>query len=123
MLDQASFNKEADGATGPAAAGRLKKLGLLQRIPTWRRHNYAEIEKQPVIKTAITGKVYNASDRDILLTRGFGGENDIEDEQEHEFVHNGARGIQLQPMGRGATREVDTAYEPYRNQAGARAAV
>jgi hypothetical protein len=114
LLDQASIDKQ-EGATGPGAARGLKKLGLLQRMPTWRRHNYAQIEQQSAVKTAITGEVYNASDRDILLTRGFGGE----DEPEHEFVHGGARGIQLQPMGSGATREVDTAYEPYRSQAGA----
>lgn len=118
LLDQASIDKGGEGIPGPASGG-LKKLSLLQRMPTWRKHNYSQIEKQPAVKTAVTGVVYDASDRDILLTRGFGGGDDIEDEEEHEFVQGHSRGIQLQPMGRGATRDLDTAYEPYRSQAGA----
>lgn len=109
LLDKAA----EDGAARPA----LKTSGFLHRLPTFRRHNYAQIEKQGQ-QAAITGKVYDAGDRDVLMKRGFGGGDSEEEEEEHQLEGEQTRGIQLQPMGLGARRDLDTAYEPYRSHIG-----
>jgi len=116
LVDHSAIDKAGVGThVGPAP---LKKPGFLQRIPTWNRHKYAQIDEQTAVHTAMKGKVYNTNDADVLLTRGFGGGEDEEDE-EHELVRESARGIQLQPMGNGPSRDIDTAYDPYRSQTGA----
>ncbi|KAH8597849.1 SUR7/PalI family-domain-containing protein [Bisporella sp. PMI_857] len=93
--------------------------GFLAKMPTWNRHKYAQIDEQQGSKGAANKKP--ANDADELISRGFGSGED-EDDEDRDLVRgatNQPRGIQLMPMVGGGlpSRDVDTAYEPYRAQA------
>jgi hypothetical protein len=78
---------------------------------TWNRHKYSQIEKQPGVK--IVGQ---HDDEDVLLSGGFGGGEDEHDhEEEEELVRGSTRGIALTRLGGNkAKTDVETTYEPYR---------
>jgi len=105
---------------GPKSGSKAKP-GFLAKMPTWNRHKYGKIdEDKAAAKGGMKSKVlYDHDDADVLISRGFGGGDDEEDD--HRDLVRGAtnqpRGIQLQPMGGLPSRDIDTAYEPYRAQA------
>lgn len=96
------------------------KPGFLAKIPTWNRHKYQQIDEDQVLQaTAAKKKTRDSDDAEVLISRGFGGGDD-EDEEAlvRGATKSGPRGIPLQPMsGALPNRDVDTGYEPYRNHA------
>jgi len=90
-----------------------RRIGFFKRMPSWRRHKYEEIARQNAAKKTVA-----AYEPDIMMRRGFGGGEDEEDD-EVELVRGSTRGgIQLSSMRYDPRRDLDTAYEPYRREAG-----
>jgi hypothetical protein len=85
--------------------------GFLKKVPTWRRHQYAQIDERQE-RPFKNKAAYDTADSEILLTRGFGG-GELEEEEERELPRGSMRGIQMQPMGN-SSRDASTAYEPFR---------
>ena len=106
VIDHSGMDKSGVGTEVFAAPKRTRTLQLLKRVGTWNRQKYTQIEKQPAVRGI-------PDDEDILNRRGFGGGED-EEEEEVELVRNSTRGIPLQPFGNSQTRDVASAYEPYR---------
>ena len=102
-------------------SGTKAMPGFLAKIPTWKRHNYAQIDDTQAFKaTTAKDKKRNSDDAEVLISRGFGGGDDEDDEDlVRGATKSGPRGIMLQPMSSGGlpSRDIDTAYEPYRNHA------
>jgi hypothetical protein len=108
IIDHSGMDKSGGDVKVFAAPKRTKTLQLLKGIPMWNRHKYAQIEKQTIFKGV---SVNDHDDKEVLVKRGFGGGEDEDD----ELVRGSTRSIPLQPLGNnGATRDVNTAYEPYR---------
>jgi hypothetical protein len=105
VIDHSGMDKSGVGTEVFAAPKRTRTLQLLKSVGTWNRQKYTQIEKQPAVRGI-------PDDEDILNKRGFGGGEDEEDEE--ELVRNSTRGIPLQPFGNSQTRDVTSAYEPYR---------
>lgn len=107
VIDHTGMDKTGAEAQVFAAPKRTKTLQLLKKVGSWRPgQKYTQIEKQPAVRGI-------PDDEDILNRRGFGGGED-EDDEEVELVRNSTRGIPLQPFGNSQTRDVTSAYEPYR---------
>jgi len=93
----------------PLTGSKLPGMpGFLKKIPTWNRHQYTPIEE----RTAIRGRVYNGNDAEVLLTRGFGGGD--EDELEEQDLGQNER-IQMRPLVL-PNRSRSTSYEQFRGQ-------
>ena len=105
VIDHSGMDKSGVGTEVFAAPKRTRTLQLLRKVGTWNRQKYTQIEKQPAVRGI-------PDDEDILNRRGFGGGED--EEEEEELVRNSTRGIPLQPFGNSQTRDVTSAYEPYR---------
>jgi hypothetical protein len=104
---------------GPSTASRKTPFSaVLQRIPTFGQARYTQIEKQPQV-VAVGQRRSIDEDRQVLFEAdGIRGEviheHDHEEEEEPQgYIHEGPRGIQMQPMGRGGARDINVAYEPY----------
>lgn len=107
VIDHSGMDKSGVGTEVFAAPKRTRTLQLLKKVGTWRPgQKYQQIEKQPAVRGI-------PDDEDILNRRGFGGGED-EDDDEVELVRNSTRGIPLQPFGNAQTKDVTSAYEPFR---------
>jgi hypothetical protein len=119
------YRKDASGKQGKRAGnidskgdsdvgfgqGGLKKLGILNRLPTWNKNKYDHAEERRAFKGAAT----NEEDFDPLV-RNIGGEGIEEDEEQELHPAGEQRGIAMnflksEPR---SVRDVDSAYEPYR---------
>lgn len=83
--------------------------GFLNKIPTWKRHKYSQIQKQaaPAVN----------EDEDTLLRRGFGGDVG-EEELGHELdIGRGPRrGVIPLKLLKSKEKDVGSGYEPYRRE-------
>lgn len=114
MIEPSAQDKDGSQVNVSSTSGP-RKLTLLQKSLTWNRHKYAQIEKQTIAES-----VGQHDDEDMLISRGFGGGEDEHDheEEETELVRGSTRGIPLILVGgNAAKRDVETAYEPYRQSA------
>lgn len=115
-----------DGAGGPRPA----MPGLLGRIPTWSRHRYVQVEKQPAVArggAGVPGEAGVLMDASRDVPRGGGGQQDDFSADYDDYAHpdfdgrNSAqhqRGIAMMPLvGASKTKDMDTAYEPYKSTA------
>ena len=120
LLDQNAMDKSGMEPHKAITSGTKAMPGFLAKIPTWNRHKYVQIDDDQALKTTkAKGKERESDDGDVLISRGFGGGEDEDDEElVRGATKSGPKGIPLQPMSGGLpSRDVDTAYEPYRNHA------
>ncbi|KAB5555029.1 SUR7/PalI family-domain-containing protein [Coniochaeta sp. 2T2.1] len=125
---------EYDAKGGPPGGpdqvgGDGPKPGLWKRIPTWSKHQYVQVEKQPaLLKTNTMGarslEAVVVTSPAGTRTRADGDEDDwaasVEDEFDSGVTGGGGARAQQQkgiPMlslgGNKRERDVNTAYEPY----------
>lgn len=89
---------------------------LLNRIPTWKIHEYRQINRKGVQVQNVGGTRNGGAEEDFdPLVRNVGMEG-AEDEHDlgpidHEAPH---RGIAMQVFRNGPQRNADTMYEPFR---------
>lgn len=112
MIDPAGLHKpggESNKAFVPPKRTRTLQL-IKNKIPfVGARHKYAEIGRQPGVRS-ITVTDHD-TDRKTLIQKGFGGDEDEDDDRE-ELVRGSTRGIAMAPLG---GKPSDTAYEPFRH--------
>ncbi|KAJ9143133.1 hypothetical protein NKR23_g6905 [Pleurostoma richardsiae] len=96
-----------EGATGQ------KKPGFIDRIPTWNRHKYVQVEKQPaLVRTDAAGR-----ERAVVVESPDDVRRRSEDDwaAADEYANPGGRGIAMKSLAGGnkPRRDMNMAYEPY----------
>jgi hypothetical protein len=94
---------------GDAAHAGEPAPGFLQRMQTWNRHRYVQIERQPVV--AHTG--VHSQEGAVLLDPmdDVRHENDLRDDD--DIAHSRQQGIAMMPLAKNGQKDLNTAYEPY----------
>lgn len=122
-----STGTEYDGGKGTGAEGEegKKPAGLWKRIPTWSKHRYVQVERQPaLLKTSGAAGSLEA----VVVTSPAGtrtrAEGDDDWVGDDEYSRNGGGrggmnpGIPMLSLGNKRERDVGSAYEPYSGGSG-----
>ncbi|KAK3935939.1 putative integral membrane protein [Diplogelasinospora grovesii] len=100
-----------DPYSGPG--GGDKKPGLWGRVPTWNRHKYVQVEKQPaIVRTNVVGH------QEAVAVDGPADDarRRLDDDwavHDDEYSHGGSNIPLVALGGNKKTKDVNTAYEPY----------